>query len=129
ATLHARAFNRLEDMETLPDGTVLMAETGTGHILALSDKNDTPSVKSYLHRPEIRHPDNLAWDNQRHWLWITDDDSPSRLWAWSGNQLIQIASHKKAEITGVLADGDVVYINLQQKGNGAELTLKLTELP
>ncbi len=132
ASLHARKFNRLEDMEPLPDGTILMAETDTGKILALRDSPDTgakPSISSYLQRPEIQHPDNLAWDTKRNWLWITDDDTPSRLWAWSGNQLLMVASHKQAAITGVLAHGEVIYVNLQQKGKGAELTLKLTETP
>ncbi|HKI62189.1 MAG TPA: hypothetical protein VKA31_07835 [Mariprofundaceae bacterium] len=125
--LHASRFNRLEDMETLPDGKILLAETGTGKILMLDDTAQKPAVAVWLQRSEIRHPDNLAWDAKRGWLWITDDDIPSRLWAWTGNRLMQIASHKKAEITGVLVHEDKVYLNLQLKQNGTELTLNITE--
>jgi len=127
--LHASSFNRLEDMETMPDGKILLAETGTGKILVLDDTGALPTVGVWLQRPEMRHPDNLAWDSKRGWLWITDDDTPSRLWAWTGNRLMQIASHKKAEITGVLTHGDKVFLNLQLKQDGAELTMNITETP
>jgi len=125
--LHASRFNRLEDMETLPDGKILLAETGSGKILLLDDMASEPAIGDWLERSEIKHPDNLAWDTKRGWLWITDDDSPSRLWAWTGSQLMQIASHRKAEITGVLVHGDKVYLNLQLKANGVELTMNITE--
>jgi hypothetical protein len=42
---------------------------------------------------------------------------------------MQIASHRKAEITGVLVHGDKVYLNLQLKENGVELTMNITEKP
>jgi len=128
AKLHARRFNRLEDMETLPDGSILMAETGTGHILKLDDAGHQPGIDIWLARPEIRHPDNLAWDAERNWLWITDDDTPSRLWAWDGRDLTEIAAHERAEITGVLAHGKDIYLNLQSDQNGTtELTMKITD--
>ncbi len=123
--LHAMHFNRIEDMETLPDGRILMAETGTGRILLLDDRSAHPAISTYLHDTNIAHPDNLAWDARRKWLWITDDSSPSALWAWDGRQMMRIASHAHAEITGVLALGDNIYLNLQNRKNGPELTLRL----
>ncbi|MDX8401660.1 MAG: hypothetical protein R8K47_03410 [Mariprofundaceae bacterium] len=123
----ARAFDRIEDMEPLPDGRVLLAETGTGRILALSDKGDRAQIETFLERPELKHPDNLAWDEGRGWLWITDDDRPSRLWAWTGQRLIAIARHPKAEITGVLVRPHGVLVNLQRSAGGLEVTLRLDE--
>jgi len=127
--LQARTFNRIEDMETLPDGRILMAETGTGTILALSDADKHPAIEEYLYDRRIAHPDNLAWDAARKWLWITDDSTPSVLWAWDGQKLMHVATHKHAEITGVLPVGKTVYINLQGRSNGPELTLRLNEAP
>ncbi len=126
--LGARAFNRIEDMETLPDGRVLMSETGTGRILVLDDRGPSPVVETYLEQAGLAHPDNLAWDEQRRWLWITDDSHPSLLWLWDGRHLSEIARHDQAEITGVIVDGDNLYINLQNH-NGPELTLQLTPPP
>jgi sugar lactone lactonase YvrE len=123
------AFNRIEDMETLPDGRVLMAETGTGRILALDDRGATPRVSVYLSDARLTHPDNLAWDADRRWLWITNDDRPSSLWVWDGRNLMRVATHPRAEITGVLPVGDAVYFNLQSHDNGPELTMRLTERP
>ncbi len=122
-----RSFNRIEDMETLPDGRVLMAETGTGRILALDDRGARPHISVYLSDARLTHPDNLAWDAGRRWLWITNDDTPSSLWAWDGRTLVRIATHPHAEITGVLPVGDEVYFNLQARGNGPELTMRLSE--
>jgi len=127
--LQARTFNRIEDMETLPDGRILMAETGTGNILVLKDAGKHPEIEEYLHDDRIAHPDNLAWDAARKWLWITDDSTPSSLWAWDGLKLIHIATHQHAEITGVLAVSGIIYFNLQGRSNGPELTLRLNEAP
>ncbi len=126
--LGARRFNRLEDFETLPDGRILMAETGTGRILALDDRGAKPSVSVFLERKgQLKHPDNLAWDESRRWLWITDDDRPSRLWAWTGRELIGIARHSEAEITGVVVHRGDVLINLQRAFGTPEITLRLRE--
>jgi secreted PhoX family phosphatase len=125
--LNAASFNRLEDMETLPDGRILMAETGTGKVLALSDHGTNASIETLLHDEQIAHPDNLAWDEKRQLLWITDDDKPSALWTWDGRESRRIALHRKAEITGVLPIGDDIYINLQGMKNGSELTVRLFE--
>ncbi|MDQ6965161.1 MAG: hypothetical protein Q9M13_09610 [Mariprofundales bacterium] len=125
--LNALQFNRMEDAETLPNGHILIAETDAPRIIEVIDHGATVEIREYLNDPRIHHPDNLAWDESRHILWITDDDKPSILWAWDGRQLEQIALHRDAEITGVLPfEGDIL-INLQGRKNGPELTLRLHE--
>jgi len=128
--LHGRLFRRLEDMETLPDGRIVLAETGSGEsqgrLWILDDRGASPQISVYLESPEIHHPDNLEWDSNRGWLWITDDHSPSNLWAYDGNDLQKIASHSSAEITGVESGRDgTIYLNLQHRFIGPDLTLKL----
>jgi len=125
--LHGRMFDRIEDMETLPDGRILFAETGSGRVMVLDDNGKAPAIDTWLTNPALKHPDNLAWDPLRRWLWITDDDDPSYLWAWDGRELREIAHHDDAEITGVITHGKEVYINLQRQITGPELTLRLTE--
>ncbi|MDX8410412.1 MAG: hypothetical protein R8K46_00870 [Mariprofundaceae bacterium] len=130
--LHGRLFERPEDMELLPDGRILIAETGngdnTGRILALTDSDSAPTIAVYLEDARIHHPDNLDRDAARNWLWISDDDKPSHLWAWDGKALSEIARHGMAEITGVesAADG-AIYINLQRRIGGPDLTLRLRD--
>lgn len=126
--LNARGFDRIEDMEILPDGRILMAETGSSRVLALHD-TDRARITTYLRHPRLRHPDNLAWDHQRGWLWITDDSIPSTLWAWDGSKLMEIAKHPHAEITGVAIHNENVLINLQGRTDGPDLTLRLWEAP
>ena len=132
--LHGKYFSRLEDMELLPDGRVLMAETGSksssGRIWVLDDRRSNskamPKLSSYLEHSGLNHPDNLEWDQKRGWLWITDDSSPSKLWAWDGDKMMQIASHSFAEITGVESSPDgSIYFNLQHNAFGSDLTLKI----
>jgi len=123
--MHATPFNRIEDMETLPDGRIVMAETGTGRILALQDHGDKAEINTFMQNSEIIHPDNLAWDSKRKLLWITDDSTPSALWTWDGIRATRIALHQHAEITGVLPVANDIYINLQTKKNSPELTVKL----
>jgi hypothetical protein len=125
--LNGRGFNHISDMEALPDGRILMSETGSGVILALDDHGEHGSIDEYLHDSQLQHPGNLVWDKRRQWLWITDNSKPSVLWAWNGNRLTRIASHDKAEITGVLPVGDEVYINLRDRSDGPELTMRLYE--
>jgi len=125
--LHGQYFNRIEDMETLPNGQILLAETATGKILVLDDSQTIPTVTTWLKHENLIHPDNLAWDEKRGWLWITDDDKPSYLWAWDGSKLREIAHHNDAEITGVIVHGDDVYINLQQNLSRPEILLHLYE--
>jgi len=127
--LHAWYFNHIEDMETLPDGRILLAETGTGKILVLDDQHNHPHLQTWLENNNLIHPDNLAWDEKRGWLWITDDDKPSYLWAWDGKELHEIAHHNNAEITGVTVHGDDIYINLQRSLGRPEILLHLYEQP
>jgi len=127
---HGRIFRRLEDMESLPDGRILMAETGSdaehGRILALDDRGEAPVVSLFLADARLHHPDNLEWDDKRGWLWITDDDDPSVLWAWDGKKLRRIALHEHAEITGVESAPDgAIYVNLQGRAFGPDLTVRL----
>jgi len=125
--LHGHIFNRIEDMEQLPDGRILMAETGTGRILVLDDRDNLPQVTVYLKDARLGHPDNLEWDPSRGWLWITDDNDPSILWAWDGKGLHRIASHHGSEITGVESGPDgSIYIDLQDRLFRPALTLRLT---
>ena len=124
---HAASFGQLEDMETLPDGRIVMAENKTGKVLVLTDHGSKASIETLLQDARITHPDNLAWDKKRHLLWITDDGEPSTLWAWDGHQARRIALHKKAKITGVLPIGDNVFINLQARKSGPDLTMRLFE--
>lgn len=127
---HGRIFRRLEDMEMLSDGRVLLAETGAGaeagRILVLDDRGVAPAISVFLEDARLHHPDNLEWDSKRNWLWITDDDEPSALWVWNGKDLQRIAMHDHAEITGVesATNGDI-YINLQHRRFGSDLTLRL----
>ncbi len=130
--LHASTFNHMEDIERLANGHLLIAESHASRILELIDHGQRAEMRTYLEDPRIHRPDNLAWDASRNWLWITDDDHPSILWAWDGNQLMQIASHKDASITGVLPlDGDILINlqggSLQGSKSGSELTLRLHE--
>ncbi|MDQ6967768.1 MAG: hypothetical protein Q9M14_03690 [Mariprofundaceae bacterium] len=127
--LHAQYFNRIEDMETLPDGRILLAETGTGRVLVLDDRGNHPQLNTWLEHENLVHPDNLAWDEKRGWLWITDDGNPSYLWAWDGKELHEIAHHDDAEITGVTIRGDDVYINLQRSLSRPEVLLHIYEQP
>ena len=125
--LGCRTFARIEDMETLPDGRIAMAETLRARVLVLDDRGNRPKVNVWLASPQLGHPDNLAWDASRHWLWITDDSTPSRLLAWTGTRILEVARHPKAEITGVLVVGHEVWINLQRRDRGPDLTVALAE--
>lgn len=128
--LHGKYFNRLEDMETLPDGRILLAETGAnndhGRIWMLDDRNATPTIKHHFEHSDLIHPDNLEWDHQRNLLWITADHSPSVLWRWDGKQLFEVASLSSGEITGAETgiDGSV-YFNLQHRTFGSDLTVRI----
>jgi sugar lactone lactonase YvrE len=123
--LHGRWYKRMEDMELMPDGSILIAETGTGNILKLDDSGDKPSVTTFLQHDAIEHPDNLEWDNKRGWLWISDDSIRSELWAWDGQKFQRIAYHDTAEITGLESDNGTIYFNLQHRRFAPDLTLKI----
>lgn len=124
----AARFNRGEDMERLPDGQILFAETDTGIIHILDDRAAKPTVKPWLQHKGIEHPDNLEWDEHRQWLWITDDSKPSELWVWDGNIFHRIVRNRNGEITGVETHPDGrVWINLQGEKKGMDQTVLLLE--
>lgn len=123
--LHGRWYNRMEDMELVPDGTILITETGTGNILKLNDLADKPKVSVFLHHADIEHPDNLEWDEKRNWLWITDDSPRSELWVWDGQGFKRMAYHDTAEITGLESDNGTIYFNLQHRRFTPDLTMKI----
>jgi len=124
--LHGTWYNRLEDMELMPDGRILITETGTGRILVLDDKNNKPEVSLFLQHPDIEHPDNLEWDASRGWLWVSDDSNDSQLWAWDGKTFTLIANHTSAEITGIESGADgTIYFNLQHRRFAPDLTMRL----
>jgi len=124
--LHGQIFNRIEDMERLPDGRILMAETDAGRILVLDDRHGFPHVATFLQDRRIAHPDNLEWDARRGWLWITDDSRPSQVWAWDAKSLHRIAWHESSELTGLESDdAGNIYLNVQYRWFWPALTLRL----
>jgi len=125
--LGAARFESISDIERLPDGTLLLAEYGTGKILKLDDRGDKPVLSTWLKRDALRHPADLAWDQSRQWLWITDEATPSTLWAWDGHYLHDIVHHPASRISAVLAAGDNIYVNVQRGRNNPSMTLILKE--
>ncbi len=126
--LHAATFQRGEDMELMPDGTLLFAETSTGIIQQLDDRGSKPVVRPFLHDAAIAHPDNLEWDRQRHCLWITDDSRLSELWRWDQHGFQRIAHTDVGEITGVETASDGrIWINLQGQRQGQDQTIELSQ--
>jgi len=125
--LGAARFASISDIERLPDGTLLLAESGSGKILQLDDRGDQPVIHTWLHRDELHHPGDLAWDQSRQWLWITDEAQPSTLWAWDGHYLHDIVHHPASRISAVLAAGDHIYVNVQRGRNNPAMTLILKE--
>jgi len=125
--LEATAFAAIRDIERLPDGTLLLAESGSGRILQLHDEGSMPRVDSWLENQALMHPDDLAWDSTRHWLWITDQTTPSTLWAWDGRKLHNIVRHPLSQFGGVFVAGSDVYVNLQRGRNNPSMTIQLSE--
>ena len=124
--LHGQFFNRIEDMERLPDGRIVLAETETGRILVLDDRGMKPTISIFLQHDDLKQPDNLKWDETRNWLWITDDSDHAILWAWDGKELQRLASHNSSEITGLETGPDgSIYINLKYRLFRPALTLRL----
>ncbi len=125
--LGAAKFASISDIERLPDGTLLLAESGTGKLLQLDDRGNKPVVSTWLKRDALQHPGDLAWDPSRQWLWITDASTPSILWAWDGHALHDIMHHPVSRISAVLAAGDHIYVNVQRGRNNPSMTLILQE--
>ena len=125
--LGAASFASISDIERMQDGTLLLAESGSGKILQLDDRGEQPKLTTWLQHDELKHPLDLSWDASRHWLWVTDDASPSVLWAWDGQQLHEVVHHNHARISAVLAVQDQVYVNLQRGPNNPAMTFILQE--
>jgi len=123
----ADEFASIADIERMHDGSILLAESGTGRILKLDDHGDKPILSSWLEKPELHRLGDLAWDESRQWLWITDEASPSTLWAWDGRNMHEILHHPASRISGVLAAAGKVYVNLQRGPNNPSMTLILKE--
>jgi len=127
--LDAQSFMPLQSVAALPDGRILIVEPDRHRILQLDDDGDKARLSTYLDDEKLTQATDLAWDAQRQWLWITDGDKPSRLWAYNGNRLIPIASHKKARFTGIALHQEKVFLNLRDNDPGPEIILQLTEKP
>jgi len=125
--LGATTFAAIHDIERLPDGTLLLAESGSGHILQLHDDGSLPRVEPWLENQQLTHPDDLAWDNTRQWLWITDHGDHAIVWAWDGRELHEIIRHPVSRFGGVLAVDDDIYVNLQRGKNNPSMTILLSE--
>jgi len=125
--MHAATFAAIADIELLPDGTLLLAESGTGQILKLDDRGSQPRLESWLKRDALRHPGDMSWDASRQWLWITDTATPSTLWAWDGQSLHEIMHHPRSRFSGVLAAAGKIFVNLQLGRNNPSMTFILKE--
>jgi len=126
--LGARRFAAISDIERLPDGRLLLVESGAGRILQLRDGPEKPTLSTWLQKDALRQPVDMSWDASRGWLWITDDATPSTLWAWDGHSLYDVVHHPVARIAGVLAAPDgKVYVNLQRSENTPSITFVLKE--
>ncbi len=123
----ADGFASIADIERMPDGTFLLAESDTGQILKLDDHGKKPVIKSWLKHESMQHPVDLAWDESRQWWWIADAASSSTLWAWDGHHLHNIVHHQISRISGVLAAAGTVYVNLQRGPNNPSMTFILKE--
>lgn len=129
--LGAAQFHAIADIERMPDGTLLMAESGGGKLLQLDDRGASPTVMAWLGLDEIVRPVDLAWDRLRGWWWIADSGAlPAResaLWAWDGHKLHRMAWHAAAAISGVLVSDDALYLNLLRGPNNPAMTFVLSE--
>jgi len=125
--LGARAFNPLGGVTVLPDGLILIADPSQAQIFQLNDRGASPKLSTYLKDEQLNQPENLVWDNARQWLWISGGIKPSHLWAYHGDRLNRIATHKKARITGISIHSETLFLNLRDNAPGPEITLQLTE--
>ncbi|MFQ5344637.1 MAG: hypothetical protein ACE5DZ_01605 [Mariprofundus sp.] len=125
--LGALSFSSITDIERMRDGSLLFADSGSGTIFRLEDQGERARLKKWLQRDVLRQPVDLAWDEARQWLWITDEATPSTLWAWDGHELHDMLHHPSSRISGVLAAGENVYVNLQRGRNNPSMTFILRE--
>jgi len=123
----ARGFAMIQGITAMDDGRVLLAESATGHILVLTD-NETPHIEAWLENTGIQHPNSIAWDSKRQWLWIADQGKTSWLWAWNGRDLQGIAHHNKGVLAGVHVHKGRVFVNVRREhGNGPEAVVELMQ--
>jgi len=126
--LGAARFDAIQDIERLPDGTLLLAESGSGRILQLHDDGSLPRVKPWLDNKLLSHPGDMAWDNTRQWLWIADHAAAhSVIWAWDGHKLHAIIRHPNSRFGGVLAVDGHIYVSLQRGRNNPAMIVLLSE--
>lgn len=123
--LGATEFAAIHDIERLPDGSLLLAESESGRILQLHD-GDKPSIDSWLNN-QLTHPEDLSWDDSRHWLWIVDNGTPASVQAWDGRELHAIITHPDSRFGGVLAIDGKVYVNLKNGKYNPSMTILLAE--
>ncbi len=120
----ARGFAMIQGMTRMDDGRLLLAEAESGHILVLED-NQNPHIQSWLDNTGIQHPNSIAWDSKRQWLWIADQGKTSWLWAWDGRDLQGIAHHDKGVLAGIHVHQGRVFVNIRRKHNGLEAVVEL----
>ncbi len=123
----AARFAAISDIEPLPDGSLLLAESASGRILRLDDRGAKPHINTWLQQSELHHPGDMAWDEERQWLWIADASTPSTLWAWDGHNLHRIVRHERARISAVLAVAGKIYVSVHRGRNNPAMTFILRE--
>jgi|UPI000369E731 hypothetical protein len=125
--LQAHGFHHIRGLTRMDDGRILLAESGTGTVFALND-GDKPTLETWLSNSGVQHPTSIAWDSERHWLWLTDQGKQAWLWAWDGRNLLQIASHETGSIAGVHSAHGRVFVNVRRAHNSApEAVVELQE--
>jgi len=126
-TFGAEKFAAIACIERMPDGSFLLSESGAGRILKLDDHGAKPMLSTWLKDQSLQRPVDLSWDKSRQWLWITDEGSPSVLWAWDGRSLHEVLHHSVSRISGVLASDGKVYVSLQRGPNNPAMIFILKE--
>jgi len=125
--LQARAFHHIRGLTRMDDGRILLAESGTGTVFALSD-GEKPTLEAWLSNSGVQHPTSIAWDSKRHWLWLTDQGKHAWLWAWDGRNLLEVARHETGSIAGVHSVQGRVFVNVRRAQGGApEAVIELQE--
>ncbi len=123
----AQIFSRLHDIETLPDGRLLLLEAGDARIMQLADLGSTAKLSEWLHMQQLHDAIDMAWDTSRGWLWICRSNTPSTLQAWDGHKLRQIVQHPRTTIRAVMTDDDHIYVSLHRSDTTPALIFTLSE--
>lgn len=111
-----------EGLRVLPDGTVLVAETSEGRVVAI----DASGRKSEF-IAGITSPDGLAYDPGRERVLVTEDEAPGRLLSvdLQSRQLDTVATGLNAPQT-MLVEPDGAIVLAEQ---GEDRVLRLRPLP